>query len=101
MVIPGDVWLTQFQGTLSSAVTGATTTGPAGAAAAAGSNIVGNLQFQGGTLDHPSVALWLTRLEQVHGWVNAWVSSSTKSNGSVTFSGTADMTVDVTTGGRQ
>jgi len=99
MVIPGDVWLTQFQASVANSQTTAstattTTTTP-------GSSIIGNLQFQGGALSHPDVALWLTRLEKIDGWVNTWVSSSVLANGSVTFQGTTDLTNEVATGGRQ
>ena len=50
MVIPGDVWLTQFQASVANSQTTAstattTTTTP-------GSSIIGNLQFQGGALSH-------------------------------------------------
>jgi hypothetical protein len=44
------------------------------------------------------VALWLTRLEDVQGWANAWLSSATKSElaGSevVNFSTSVDLTAD-------
>jgi Tfp pilus assembly protein PilN len=102
MVIPGDVWLTSFQGTLanSQAGTSATPSGPA-TPAAPGTSFVGNLQFNGGALSHPDVALWLTRLQKIDGWVNPWISSSVAANGSVTFQGTTDLTNDVATGGRQ
>jgi Tfp pilus assembly protein PilN len=102
MVIPGDVWLSQFQGNVASAATGSTgAPAVAGASAVTAPDIIGSLQVQGYTLDHPSVALWLTRLEQVNGWVNPWVSSSSKSNGEVTFSGSVDLTTQVASGGRQ
>jgi len=97
MVIPGDVWMNQVTGTAAT-TPGSTTTV---ANAAPGSNLVGQLQFTGSTLDHPSVALWLTRLTKANGWVNPWVTTSSKSGGLVSFTGSVDFTSEVTSGGRQ
>lgn len=67
----------------------------------AGSQLVGLIQFDGVALDHPVIALWLTRLEEVNGWVNAWLTNSTKTNlggaDIVQFSGTIDLSSDATT----
>jgi Tfp pilus assembly protein PilN len=60
--LPGDLWLTTMSGTLNPI--------PAGSIAGA-TQVVGNIQFQGPALAHTTVASWLTRLEQVPGWVNA------------------------------
>jgi len=97
MVIPGDVWMNTVTGSASSAAGSTTTISNA----APGSNLSGQLQFTGSTLDHPSVALWLTRLEKAHGWVNSWVTTSTKQDGMVSFTGSVDFTSEVTSGGRQ
>ncbi len=98
-VIPSDMWLTSITGQVGGA--GATTA----SASAPGSNIIGNIQFQGNAFDHPTIALWLTRLEQVNGWVNAWVSSATKTDVEgqqvVQFTGSVDLTVDAERGGPQ
>jgi Tfp pilus assembly protein PilN len=64
--------------------------------------IIGTIQFQGVSSDRPTVALWLTRLEQVKGWVNAWVSNVIEATGtsgapSYTFSASVDLTSDATT----
>jgi hypothetical protein len=39
---------------------------------------VGSIQFGGFATDQQSIALWLTRLESVKGWVNAWVTSDSR-----------------------
>ncbi len=92
LVIPGPVYLTSFLGTLSSAPgTSATVANTSG--------LVGNLQFQGVAQIHPDVATWLTRLEQVTGWVNPWVSSAQKTDAGITFSGTVDLTPGATANG--
>jgi Tfp pilus assembly protein PilN len=103
MVIPGRVWLTSMSGTLTApapAPSGGTTTpiAPAG-------GLVASVQFQGQAFDHPDVALWLSRLEEVTGWVNPWVTSSTKSEspGVVTivqWTGSVDFTTDAAVSGR-
>jgi Tfp pilus assembly protein PilN len=101
--LPGGLWLTSMNGTLNPTPLGvpATTAGvPA---------VVGSIQFQGRAFEHTTVGDWLNRLEQVPGWVNAWVSSSTRgaesqqggSSKLVTFSNTVDLSADATTHGRQ
>jgi len=92
LVIPSPVYLTQFTGTLSSSP-GSTQTLPNGA------GLVGSLQFQGVAQGHPDVATWLTRLEQVTGWVNPWVSTAQLTEVGITFSGTVDLTPDATAQG--
>jgi Tfp pilus assembly protein PilN len=100
--LPGGLWLTSMNGTLNPtnpAVTASTGTEPA---------VVGSIQFQGQAFEHTTVGEWLTRLEQVPGWVNAWVSSSTRgaddkgsSSKTVTFSNSVDLSTPATTHGRQ
>ena len=103
MVIPGQVWLTSFTGTLA----------PAGAAAAAPSattsptepstELVGSIQFQGVAFNQPAVALWLKRIVQVNGWVNSWVTqAATAKIGDtdvIQFLSSVDLTTDATTNG--
>jgi Tfp pilus assembly protein PilN len=93
-VIPGNMWLTQIAAQVSPPATGTT----------AGTNLVGTIQFQGVALDQPTVALWLTRLEEVKGWVNSWFSSDTKTGPGpvqVNIASTVDLSTDATTNGRQ
>lgn len=102
--LPGGLWITSMNGSLNPTTTGVSTP------TVGAPPVVGTLQFQGRAFEHTTVGLWLTRLEQVPGWVNAWVSSSTRgantesANGSaklVTFSNTVDLSADATTRGRQ
>jgi len=83
MVIPDQMWLTGMNGTLTE-----TSTLPAPSVGspstpesppAATSSLVGAIQFQGMASDFPTVAKWLTRLERVTGWVNAWSTNAVKS----------------------
>lgn len=69
LVIPGSTWLTGLTGE-SGAADAAAPEGPTG--------LVGQISFNGNGLDHRSVALWLTRLEDVQGFVNPWLSNSQK-----------------------
>ena len=110
-VIPGQMWLTGMTGTLSGSPVGAQSPAPGAAPAGAtattilpGSGVVGNIQFTGVAFDHTTVALWLTRLEEVKGWVNPWINSSTKGSASggptlVNFTGSVDLTAGATVSG--
>lgn len=97
LVIPGQVWLDSLTGTITAEAPGvtATTTGD-------GLGLVGNIAFTGKALgDHRNTALWLARLEDVAGFINPWLASSTKSEiGStevVEFNSSVDLTQDAVT----
>lgn len=102
--LPGGLWLTTMTGALNPSAPGTPSTpGPA---------VVGNIQFQGQSFEHVTVGSWLTRLEQVPGWVNAWVTSSSKDapnqsgNGTggrrlMTFTNSVDLTEEATVDRRQ
>jgi Tfp pilus assembly protein PilN len=104
MVIPNQAWLTSLTGTsgLGTAAAGAPK-GAAGAAPAAGTGAtpVANIQFQGFAFSHVVVAQWLTRLTQVNGWVNSWLTSSSKATGTdqVQWGGTVDLSPAATANG--
>jgi Tfp pilus assembly protein PilN len=76
LVIPGELWLDGLTGQVGSAVTAgdAATTAPTTEV-----GLVGQIAFTGFAFDHREVALWLSRLEDVRGFINPWLSSSTKS----------------------
>ena len=85
LVIPGRVWLNGMTGQLGTAGE-ATTTAPATTtttvtdeAGAPGGAVIGQISFTGFGFEHRDVALWLSRLEDVRGFLNPWLSSSTKS----------------------
>src|SRR3989442_3014245 len=94
MVIPDQMWLTNMTGTL---------TQSSGNAPLINSSLVGSIQFQGYSFDHPTVALWLTRLQEVHGWVNPWISNAARTDFNqhsvVQFTSSVDLTTDATTNG--
>jgi Tfp pilus assembly protein PilN len=70
--------------------------------------VIGNIQFQGSASDHLAVATWLTRLAQVTGWDNSWITASTKrgtnADGTKTdwvdFTGSVDLGARVAAGGK-
>lgn len=112
-VIPADMWLTSMSGSLAGATAGTTDPSqppppPTGSApssttvaAAPGSGVVGSIQFEGVAFEQPTVASWLRRLEEVTGWVNSWVMSSSKDEATsggaqVHFTGSVDLTVQAT-----
>ena len=96
LVIPGQAWLSGLNGQVGvPGATGATTTvapgtpgttTAAGAAtttpgqAAQGGTLVGQISFDGFAFTHREVALWLSRLEDVRGFINPWLSNSTKTD---------------------
>lgn len=76
LVIPGEVWL---DGLNAQSGGGATAEG-AEAAPITTEGLVGQISFSGFAFDHRDVALWLSRLEDVRGFINPWLSSSTKTD---------------------
>ena len=94
--IPSTAYLSSMTGTLTATVAARSSAQPT-------NGIVGNLQWQGDAQTHDEVALWLTRLTQVTGWNNSWITSSTKQGSGttwVTFTGSVDLGQKVTTGGK-
>jgi Tfp pilus assembly protein PilN len=70
LVIPGEAWLNGLNGTIA--------TPEAEEEVAAAPGLVGSISFTGFAFDHRDVALWLSRLEDVRGFVNPWLSNSAK-----------------------
>ena len=73
LVIPGQAWLNGLNGQVG--VPGAEATAPVEAG-----GLVGQISFNGFAFTHRDVALWLSRLEDVRGFVNPWLSNSTKTD---------------------
>jgi Tfp pilus assembly protein PilN len=70
-VIPSEAYLTNFTGAIA-------TTDTVGQPADATAGLVGSLSFTGNVRGADTLAAWLTRLEQVDGWVNAWANSASE-----------------------
>ena len=73
LVLPGETWLNGLTGT-----TGAPAAAIEGQAAAPAGGLIGQVSFNGFAFDHRDVALWLSRLEDVRGFINPWLSTSAK-----------------------
>lgn len=74
LVIPPETWLTGLSGTTGAAAPGEEATAEPVTAA----GLVGQISFTGNAFDHRDVALWLSRLEDVRGFINPWLSTSSK-----------------------
>jgi Tfp pilus assembly protein PilN len=101
LVIPSDVWLSGLTGdtnesgnTQAPATTGTTNTG-----------LVGQITFNGFSLDHRAVALWLARLDDVRGFANPWLSNAQKTdvgnNQVVQFTSSVDLSQQAVARGRR
>ena len=93
-VIPSDAALTS----LNVSVTPPTTEDDAGDEAATG--FVGSITTAGEADGFDSLSTWLTRLEQVQGWVNPWMTTITRRDDGGTvysFASGVDLTADVLT----
>jgi Tfp pilus assembly protein PilN len=109
-VIPDTAYLTSFTATVTAptgTVIGAPAT-PAPAGSAPSTSLIGSMSFAGVAKQTETISSWLTRLEQVDGWVNPWVNSAQEQSadtGIYIFGGGVDMTTDAATvrgrGGRQ
>jgi Tfp pilus assembly protein PilN len=91
-VIPSDAYLTSLTITVTPTTTAVEPTGVS-------TGIIGTIAFSGTGATPDSVAALLTRLENVRGWVNPFVSTVThpESGNIVEFAGTVDLTVDALT----
>jgi len=95
LVMPNRMWLTSMTGQ----VTPATVSPVPATAPAPGTpttSLLGSIQFQGSALDKPTVALWLTKLETVKGWVNAWLASAVEEDMNGTKVVSLNTSVDLT-----
>jgi Tfp pilus assembly protein PilN len=103
LVIPGQAWLSGLNGQVgapgtagaATTTTTTTTTTTPGQAAQPGA-LVGQISFDGFAFTHRAVALWLSRLEDVRGFLNPWLSTSTKTDigtqEAVQFNSSVDLT---------
>jgi Tfp pilus assembly protein PilN len=93
LVIPGETWLTTLNGQLTEAAEGQP------AAPEGVSGLIGQISFNGFGLSHRAVALWLTRLEDVEGFANPWITVSQKTQigqqDVVQFSSTTDLSAEI------
>ena len=97
-VIPDASYLTNLTGQVTPTVVGEAVTGPTGVTPDA--SLIGNMTFAGVANQTETIATWITRLEEVQGWVNAWVNSAQEDapfSRIYTFSNGLDLTQEAAT----
>jgi Tfp pilus assembly protein PilN len=107
LVMPQQMWLDTMSGTLNEPALGSTGAVPATSSSTGtgttSSKLVGSIQFEGDAMDKETVALWLTKLETVRGWVNGWLSQLQETTVGVTpvvsFSTSIDLSKAATKNG--
>jgi Tfp pilus assembly protein PilN len=73
-VIPDASYLTNLTGQITPTVVGEVATEPTGGTPE--TSLIGNMTFAGVANQTDTIATWITRLEEVQGWVNAWVNTA-------------------------
>ena len=97
-VIPDASYLTNLTGQIEATVAGEVVAEPTGGTPE--TTLIGNMTFAGVANQTETIATWITRLEEVQGWVNAWVNSAEEdAPGSriYTFSNGLDLTQEAVT----
>jgi Tfp pilus assembly protein PilN len=74
LVIPDASYLTNLTGQITPTIVGEVATEPTGGTPE--TTLIGNMTFAGVANQTETIATWITRLEEVQGWVNAWVNSA-------------------------
>jgi Tfp pilus assembly protein PilN len=93
-VIPDSSYLTNLTGQITALTGGETPEGEAD------TTLIGTMSFDGVARETETIATWLTRLEQIQGWVNPWVTSAQEDaafSRIYTFSSGLDLTVSAAT----
>jgi Tfp pilus assembly protein PilN len=96
-VIPDASYLTNLTGQITAAAEGEVAEPTGGTP---DTTLIGNMTFQGVAQEVDTIATWITQLEQVQGWVNAWVTSAQEdapSSNIYTFSNGLDLTQEAAT----
>jgi Tfp pilus assembly protein PilN len=100
-VIPDASYLTNLTGQLTATAAGVPGESPTTPTAGTPeTTLIGNMAFAGVADETETIATWLTRLEQVQGWVNAWVNSAQENEAFsriYTFSNGIDLTQEAAT----
>ncbi len=84
LVIPSDVWLTNFSGSVQAAA-------PGTAVRAGTAQPIGTIQVSGNTFTHLDVARWLSRLAGVREFVFPYLSLSSKAESIVAFNSSVQL----------
>jgi Tfp pilus assembly protein PilN len=93
-VIPDASYLTNMNGQVAAVATAPATPGTEE------TTLIGTMSFQGVAGGTDTIATWLTRLEQIRGWVNPWVTTASEDapfSGVYTFSSGLDLALTAAT----
>lgn len=96
-VIPDASYLTNLTGQVTAALEGEVAEPTGGTP---DTTLIGNMTFQGVAQEVDTIATWITQLELVQGWVNAWVTSAQEDapfSNIYTFSNGLDLTQEAAT----
>ena len=96
-VIPDASYLTNLTGQITPTVAGEVAAPTGGTPE---TTLIGNMSFAGVANQTETIATWITRLEEVQGWVNVWVNSAQEdapSSRIFTFSNGLDLTQEAAT----
>lgn len=96
-VIPDASYLTNLTGQVSATLEGEVAEPTGGTP---DTTLIGNMTFQGVAQEVDTIATWITQLELVQGWVNAWVTSAQEDapfSNIYTFSNGLDLTQEAAT----
>jgi Tfp pilus assembly protein PilN len=97
-VIPDASYLTNMTGQITPTIAGEVATEPTGGTPE--TTLIGNMTFAGVANQTETIATWITRLEEVQGWVNSWVNSAQEDapySRIYTFSNGLDLTKEAAT----
>ncbi len=101
-VIPDASYLTNLTGQITPTVVGEVATEPTGGTPE--TSLIGNMTFAGVANQTDTIATWITRLEEVQGWVNAWVNTAQEDapfSRIYAFSNGLDLTLEAATAREQ
>lgn len=96
-VIPDASYLTNLTGQITATQAGEVVEPTGGTPE---TTLIGNMTFQGVAQEVDTIATWITQLELVQGWVNAWVTSAQEDapfSNIYTFSNGLDLTQEAAT----
>jgi Tfp pilus assembly protein PilN len=96
-VIPDASYLTNLTGQVTATAEGEAAVPTGGTP---DTTLIGNMTFQGVAQEVDTIATWITQLELVQGWVNAWVTSAQEDapfSNIYTFSNGLDLTQEAAT----
>lgn len=96
-VIPDASYLTNLTGQVTATIEGEVAEPTGGTP---DTMLIGNMTFQGVAQEVDTIATWITQLELVQGWVNAWVTSAQEDapfSNIYTFSNGLDLTQEAAT----